>query len=93
MPGCGANSAAILNIEIGDIDRFDSAAQMCAYFGTHPEKKQSGDGQTKARMSKKGSSKFRGALYMVAKNSVSIAIILKKYMPPKELKGKHTILH
>ncbi|MBK9734694.1 MAG: transposase [Saprospiraceae bacterium] len=34
IPGCGANSAAILNIEIGDIDRFDSAAQMCLLWNT-----------------------------------------------------------
>lgn len=88
IPGCGVNSAVILNIEIGDIGRFTSASQMCAYFGTHPEKKQSGDGQTKARMSKKGSPRFRATLYMVAKNAVMYSEYFKEIYAQSRAKGK-----
>jgi transposase len=88
IPGCGESSAAILNIEIGDINRFSSAAQMCAYFGTHPEKKQSGDGTTKARMSKTGSPKFRAALYMVAKNAAMYSDYFKEIYVKNRAKGK-----
>jgi transposase len=90
IPGCGDNSAVILNIEIGDIQKFKSASQMCAYFGTHPEKKQSGDGQTKARMSKKGSPRFRGTLYMVAKNAVLYSPYFKAiYASSRAKSNKH----
>lgn len=90
IPGCGDNSAVILNIEIGDIQKFKSAGQMCAYFGTHPEKKQSGDGQTKARMSKKGSPRFRGTLYMVAKNAVLYSAYFKAiYASSRAKSNKH----
>jgi hypothetical protein len=61
---------------------------MCAYFGTHPEKKQSGDGTTKARMSKTGSPKFRAALYMVAKNAAMYSDYFKELYLKNRAKGK-----
>ena len=86
--GCGMNSASILSIEIGDVNRFSSADQMCSYFGTHPVTKISGDGQTRPRMSKRGSTRFRSAIYMVAKNTVIYNDYFKVIYNKERQKGK-----
>jgi transposase len=88
IPGCGAQSAAIINIEIGDINNFDSAKQMCGYFGTHPESKQSGDIRSKPQMSKKGSPQMRSTLYMIAMNSIKWSDSLKSTYAQQRANGK-----
>lgn len=64
--GIGISSAILLNLEIVDINRFNSVKKIAAYYGLNPEFKQSGDGKSGAHMSKKGRKAIRGALYMVA---------------------------
>ena len=68
--GIGAYSAIGLLCEIEDVKRFASSSKLCSYFGIHPIYKISGDGSTKARMSKKGRASLREILYMGAKNVV-----------------------
>jgi transposase len=64
IPGVGVASAAQMVIAIADIQQFDSAKKLSAFFGVHPTIKQSGDRQYKSRMSKKGRPEVRSALYM-----------------------------
>jgi transposase len=70
IKGIGSYSAAAIMAEIEDISRFASAKSLVAYFGLHPELKESGDKKAVARMSKKGRSSLRGVLYMCAQAAV-----------------------
>ncbi len=56
ITGIGDQSAVEIVVEIEDINRFESAKKLGAYFGTHPMFKQSGDGTWGNHMSKKGRS-------------------------------------
>lgn len=69
-PGIGLQTAVTLFIEIEDIARFANAKKLASYFGLHPAFKQSGDGQWRARMSKKGRPAVRGALYMAGLTAI-----------------------
>lgn len=70
LKGIGAYTAIGLSCEFEDISRFESSKKICSYFGIHPVFKTSGDGSTKARMSKKGRASCRDLLYMAARNVV-----------------------
>lgn len=88
IPGCGIESAVSISIEIEDINRFKSAASLCCYFGVHPENHSSGDISKKPKMSKKGSSSYRGTMYMVAKNAVMYDPYLKEIYLNQRATGK-----
>lgn len=70
IPGIGKYSAAVIMIEIENINRFASPKELVSYFGVHPELKDSGDKKGVHRMSKRGRSSMRGALYLCAQASV-----------------------
>lgn len=70
VPGVGLQTAVTLLIEVEDMARFASAKKLASYFGLHPTYKQSGDGQWRARMSKKGRPALRGALYMASLTAI-----------------------
>jgi transposase len=88
IPGCGIESAVSISIEIEDIKRFESASSLCCYFGVHPENHTSGDTSKKPKMSKKGSSSYRGTLYMVAKNVIMYDPYFKEIYQNQRAKGK-----
>ena len=68
--GIGIISAIGLVININSIERFPSAKHLASYFGIHPVYRQSGDGTSGFRMSKKGRVAPRQILYMVARTSI-----------------------
>ena len=70
ITGIGVNSAIKIMLEIEDISRFNSAKQLCSYFGVHPVFKESGDGKWGGRMSKKGRSEVRATLFMCALSAI-----------------------
>lgn len=71
IPGFGPKLAATIAAEIGDINRFDNAKQLVAYFGIDPSVRQSGHFVgTKNRLTKRGSPFARRALYLAALVSV-----------------------
>ena len=71
IPGIGHKTACKLIAEIQDIEMFDSPRQLAAYAGVTPKQFVSGSSvHRKARMSKKGNTVLRTALFfpaMVAK--------------------------
>jgi len=69
IPGFGCYIAAVMMIEIENINRFPTAKQLTSYFGIHPELKQSGD-KAAFRMSKKGRSAPRAMLYLAGLSAV-----------------------
>lgn len=83
VKGIGAYSAAVIMIEIEDIERFSTPAQLSSYFGLHPKIKQSGDKKSVSRMSKQGRPAMRSALFMCANS----AVLCDKHM--KDIYKKH----
>ena len=66
IKGMGRVTATILLCFIEDVDRFDTAKAMAAFFGVQPRVKTSGDGSVKIGMSKQGSGLVRRATYLLA---------------------------
>lgn len=87
IKGIGAYTAIGAMMEIEDVNKFKSASSMAAFFGLHPEFKMSGDGKTKAKMSKKGRAAYRGIIYMAARNVVLHNPYFKKIYARFRAKG------
>lgn len=68
--GVGAYSAAVIMVEIEDIERFATPDKLASYFGVHPAERESGDKKKASRMSKKGRPAIRAALYNCARSAV-----------------------
>jgi len=73
IPGAGFLSAVTVICEIGDFSVFKSPKQLFAYFGLDPSVKQSGNFTgTNAKMSKRGSSVARRAIFTIALVGVGV---------------------
>ncbi|MCR3923425.1 MAG: IS110 family transposase, partial [Firmicutes bacterium] len=71
LPGVGPITAITIACEIGDISQFQKPKQLTAFFGLDPSVSQSGKfNSTENRMSKRGTSIGRRALYVIALSSV-----------------------
>lgn len=68
--GIGKYTACVAIIEIENIHRFPSPKHLVSYFGLHPELKDSGDKKAVYKLSKRGRSSMRGALFMCAQTAV-----------------------
>lgn len=73
-----------------DIDKFDHAKQVAAFFGMNPKQVQSGTSiNQRARLSKTGSSKLRCALYMPAMVAMRHNPAMKKFCLRLKARGKN----
>ena len=81
--GIGTYSAVGLMIEIVSVERFSSVKKLASFFGVHPVFKQSGDGLSGFKMSKKGRKEARQILFNVAR----FAIVHNPYI--KEIYQMH----
>lgn len=81
--GIGTYSAAGLMIEILSVERFSSVKKLASFFGIHPVFKQSGDGLSGYKMSKRGRKEPRQILFNVAR----FAIVHNPYI--KEIYAMH----
>lgn len=68
--GIGTYSAVGLMIEILTVERFSSVKKLASFFGIHPVFKQSGDGLSGYKMSKRGRKEPRQILFNVARFAV-----------------------
>lgn len=87
--GIGYQSAVEILVEIEDVNRFESAKKLVAYFGTHPMWKQSGDGIWGNHMSKKGRSEIRAVLYMCCLTAIRHDELFKALYATTRAKGKN----
>lgn len=87
IKGLGKQSAVSLLIEIEDIQRFEGAKKLSAYFGVHPRFKQSGDGSWGAHLSKQGRSTPRAVLYMAALSAIRCNPLLKALYARRRAEG------
>ena len=71
IPGIGEKIAATIISEIGEIDRFNNPKKLVAFAGVDPSVFESGKfTATKNRITKRGSSRLRHALYMAVRSSI-----------------------
>ena len=71
IPGIGEKIAATIISEIGEIDRFNHPKKLVAFAGVDPSVFESGKFiATKNRITKRGSSRLRHALYMAVRCAI-----------------------
>jgi len=71
IPGIGEKITASIISEIGEIDRFNNPKKLVAFAGVDPSVFESGKfTATKNRITKRGSSRLRHALYMAVRCSI-----------------------
>ena len=86
ITGIGPTLGAYILSEIGDINRFSSAAKLAAYAGIDPTMRQSGEyNGVRNRMSKRGSPYLRHAIWLAASSAVLHDPALKLYFQKKRL--------
>ena len=88
VPGVGYTTGAIILAEIGDIHRFKTDDQLLAYAGLDPSVYQSGNFEGSYKISKRGSSILRFAIYHVAQAAVKFDPVFKAYYLKKKAEGK-----
>jgi transposase len=59
LPSVGPQTALTLRYELGELQRFDNAKQVCAYAGLVPRVANSGDTQHHGRLTKRGNPEVR----------------------------------
>jgi transposase len=70
VPEFGPKTVAVLRGELGDVTRFSRGDQVVAYAGLDVRVRQSGKWKGQRKVSKRGSSLLRRALYMAALQSL-----------------------
>ncbi|WP_307726107.1 IS110 family transposase [Lentilactobacillus diolivorans] len=70
IPGIGAQSAAELIGELGNIRRFDNANQLNAFVGIDINRYQSGEYLRQDHINKRGDPRARMILYLIVKNMI-----------------------
>ncbi len=71
IPGIGEKLAATIISEIGEIDRFNHPKKLVAFAGVDPEVFESGKFKASlVRITKRGSSRLRHALYMAVRSGI-----------------------
>jgi transposase len=89
ITGIGEQSAVEIIVEIEDINRFENAKKIGAYFGIHPMWKQSGDGTWGNHMSKKGRAEIRAVLYMCCMSAIRHDEMFKTIYSKARSNGKN----
>lgn len=93
LPGIDLILAAVILSEIGDIKRFKTSSRLVSYAGINPTVRQSGKFLgNQNRMSKKGSSYLRFALWQAAMTSIRFNPVLKAYYQQKLKEGKRPMI-
>jgi transposase len=86
--GIDRTSAIGLSVQIGNIDRFETAKKLVGYVGVHPVYRQSGDGTYGMRMSRDGRGEAKKILYMATMSAIRCNNDIKMFYLKKQLQGK-----
>ena len=90
IPGITFRTAAVIQAEIGDFDRFSSPDKILAFAGLSPTTYQSGNFiSSKSKMDKRGSRYLRYALFISAQYISIWCPVFKDYYQKKRAEGKH----
>lgn len=88
IPGIGELTAAVILSEYGDINKFESPAQMLSFAGLEPGYYQSGQSEHAGRMVKHGSSHLRYALMNACLPLITYEAVFAEYYAKKRAEGK-----
>jgi transposase len=89
IPGFAVKLSAVVYHELGDISRFKNTKALVAYAGLDPKIKQSGQNlNTTGRITKRGSSNLRAALYLAANVARNFDTELGEYYEKKKSEGR-----
>ena len=70
VPGIGSKTALFLIVVTDGFSKFETASQLCSYFGITPTTRESGSSvRGRARISKIGSRKLRNLLFLCSFNA------------------------
>ena len=86
--GIGRWSAICLRLELGDVERFPSASAMVAFVGLDPLNHQSGDTQTKGRISHRGCRALRTILYPLTRTAIRCNPVIRGFYERLKANGK-----
>ena len=89
IPGIGIQTGAIILAEIGDVNRFKTDDALLAFAGLDPSVYQSGNYEGNFKISKRGSSILRWAIFQAAKIAVIHDPVFNAYYVKKKSEGKH----
>ena len=88
IPGVGPKTIAVFLAEVGNIQRFLSCKDFIGFVGFYPKIEQSGSSLNKAKLTNKGSSILKHALYMASVASLIHNPYLKSVYHDKVSQGK-----
>ena len=88
IPGIGELTAAVILSEYGDINKFESPAQMLSFAGLEPGYYQSGQAEHGGHMVKHGSSHLRYALMNACLPLITYEPVFAEYYAKKRAEGK-----
>lgn len=92
IPGFAVKLSAIVHHEIGDITRFKNAKSLVSFAGLDPRIRQSGKMlNTTGRITKRGSSHLRCALYCAANVVRRFDPEFAAYYAKKKMEGRHHV--
>jgi transposase len=88
IPGIGAWTAICLHLQCGSLCRFHSADALVAYCGLDPRVDQSGDGIIRKKISRRGRSGVRAALFMAVQSALQFNPIIAAFYKRLRTAGK-----
>ena len=88
IPGIGCVLGSMIISEIGDIKKFSSPSKLLAFAGLDPVIKQSGNSQAELKISKRGSTYLRYAIYRAAFIIIYNNETFHKFYLDKRAQGK-----
>lgn len=88
LPGLGAVACATFLSEVGDIFRFDSAANLAAYAGLAPRVRQSGKTVHSATKPRGGNRRLKRVLILPASKSILFCDESRDYYDRKRAEGR-----
>lgn len=88
IPGVGPWTAICLFLACGSLRRFHSANALVAYCGLDPRVDQSGDGIVRKKISRRGRSDVRAALYMAVQTALRFNPVISAFYTHLRSAGK-----
>ena len=88
IPGVSSKTIAAVISECGDLSRFKTPIKFIGYLGLFPTENSSGNSKSTGRLSKRGSSLAKHALYMASVSCLLHNKELKQYYDTKKSQGK-----
>jgi transposase len=88
IPGVASKTIAAIISECGDLSRFSKPTKFIGYLGLFPTENSSGNSKSTGRLSKRGSSLAKHALYLASVSCIMHNQQLKQYYDTKRSQGK-----